>query len=152
MKPSTSHSESRQCFDLPVERMFWRHRGESTGNGILSPKTPVGRDGAPRRPRAVQARNEMEMRVPTGTGYSARWTRAGTSRRDVPTSGINATSVFGLSGENRLSAVCCQSQKSGNRVPVCSHKPVNNDLHIMKSESDLDKMWVMARSSGRINV
>jgi hypothetical protein len=51
----------------------------------LDPGTEVGRDGALRRPRAVQARNRMPLISWLCAICSARWTRAGTAQRAVPT-------------------------------------------------------------------
>jgi putative membrane protein insertion efficiency factor len=48
------------------------------------PVPPVGRDGALRRPRAVQARNSRS-KIFSKIVRSARWTRAGTAQRAVPT-------------------------------------------------------------------
>ena len=52
---------------------------------VLNPNSEVGRDGALRRPRAVQARNQRWTSRFSVTIRSARWTRAGTSQRDVTT-------------------------------------------------------------------
>ena len=54
-------------------------------NSKLDPRTEVGRDGALRRPRAVQARNRMPLFSWLCTIGSARWARAGTAQRAVPT-------------------------------------------------------------------
>jgi hypothetical protein len=67
--------------------------------GFFNPKTGIGRDGALRRHRAVQARNRPEARVQLRTIRSARWTRAGTAQRAVPTTiFMRRTSVFGFKG------------------------------------------------------
>jgi hypothetical protein len=51
----------------------------------LNPKTEIGRDGALRRPRAVQARNNFGQIDHRGSIRSARCTRTGTAQRAFPT-------------------------------------------------------------------
>jgi hypothetical protein len=54
--------------------------------GRFNPKTEIGRDGALRRHRAVQARNTL-CEIERGSSIrSARCTRAGTAQRAFPTS------------------------------------------------------------------
>jgi hypothetical protein len=60
-------------------------RTVADGSG-LNPKTEIGRDGALRRHRAVQARNTF-CEIERGSSIrSARCTRAGTAQRAFPTS------------------------------------------------------------------
>jgi hypothetical protein len=51
----------------------------------FNPKSEIGRDGALRRPRAVQARNNFGKVAHRGSIRSARCTRAGTAQRAIPT-------------------------------------------------------------------
>jgi hypothetical protein len=63
----------------------------------------TGRDGALRRHRAIQARNEIAAPVEFCTIRSAGWTRAGTAQRAVPAILLpRATPEFGaMRGERR---------------------------------------------------
>jgi hypothetical protein len=54
-------------------------------NCLMNPKTEMGRDGALRRHRAVQARNTFGKIEHRGSIRSARCTRAGTAQRAIPT-------------------------------------------------------------------
>jgi hypothetical protein len=65
--------------------------------GQFVPKTEIGRDGALRRHRAVQARKRSEAHNRACTIRSARWTRAEAAQRVVSTSIFTRpTSVFGF--------------------------------------------------------
>jgi uncharacterized protein len=67
---------------LTAKRVCRCHPWGECGEDPVPPK--VGRDGALRRHRAVQARNS-KSRIFSKTARSARWTRAGTAQRAVPT-------------------------------------------------------------------
>jgi hypothetical protein len=53
--------------------------------GVFNPKTEIGRDGALRRHRAVQARNTFGKIEHRGSIGSARCTRAGAAPRAIRT-------------------------------------------------------------------
>jgi hypothetical protein len=69
-------------FSIRVIRAIGGSLRQSSG---IIPNSEVGRDGALRRPRAQAARNGRRRGREPRTLRSARWTRPGTSQRDVPT-------------------------------------------------------------------